>query len=119
MQQTYQQWQQSKANQASGTQQSAGLPKVKGPEMNDRDRINDCLALEKYLSYGYNVALNEAGNQQLFQMQFQMLNEIHQAQRDCYNLMKQKGWYKIDNADLNKVSQKAQQFANYRTQFPY
>jgi spore coat protein CotF len=102
-----------------GPQASTGLPKVKGPEMNDRDRINDILSLEKYLSNGYNTAINEASNDQLFQMQLGLLNEVHQAQRDLFNLMHQKGWYKLEAADMNKVTQKAQQFANYRTQFPY
>lgn len=106
-------------NQMMGQQQTTGLPQVKGPQMNDRDFINEILATEKYLASGYNVAVNEASTQELFQTQLQMLTEVHQAQRDVFNLMNQKGWYKIDTADMNKISQKAQQFANYRTQFPY
>jgi spore coat protein CotF len=102
-----------------GPQQSTGLPQVKGPEMNDRDFINDVLATEKYMAAGYNSAVNEASNETLYQMQLQLLNEVHQAQRDLFNLMHQKGWYKLDAADTNQVAQKAQQFVNYRTQFPY
>lgn len=114
-----QQPQQTGTAQAAGTQPSPGLPNVKGPEMNDRDIINDVLATEKYLAHGYNTAVNEASTDELFQTQLKMLNEVHQAQRNLYNLMHQKGWYKLDNADAMQVSKKAQQFANYRTQFPY
>jgi spore coat protein CotF len=106
-------------NPAMGPQHSTGLPQVKGPQMNDRDRINDVLAMEKYLANGYNTAVNEAGNPALFQAQLQILNEVHQAQRDLFNLMHQKGWYKTEAANTNQITQKTQQFANYRTQFPY
>ncbi|SFI87537.1 spore coat protein [Thermoflavimicrobium dichotomicum] len=100
-------------------QTQTGLPQIKGPEMNDRDRINDLLAFEKYLASGYNTAANEASNEQLFQVQMNLLNDIHRAQHDLFNLMQQKGWYKVEAAQMNQISQKAQQFANYRTQFPY
>lgn len=106
-------------NQTTGLGQSSGLPQVKGPEMNDRDMLNDILSTEKYLTQAFNTAINEASNQQLYQTQLQILNELHDAQRQLFNLMHQKGWYKLDAANPNQIAQKAQQFANYRTQFPY
>jgi len=111
--------QQQQQNQTIGPQQSTGLPQVKGPEMNDRDIVNDILSTEKYLTQAFNTAVNEASNQELYQTQLQILNELHEAQRELFNLMHQKGWYKLEAADANKIAQKAQQFANYRTQFPY
>lgn len=105
-------------NQTSPMQQT-GFPQVKGPEMNDRDRINDILATEKYLTQAFNTAVNEASNQQLYQMKLQILNELHDAQRQLFQLMHQKGWYKLEAANTNQIAQKAQQFANYQTQFPY
>jgi spore coat protein CotF len=113
--------QQNQGNQSQimGPQQSKGLPQVKTPEMNDRDYINEILATEKYLANGYNTAVNEASNEQLYQIQLKHLTQLHQAQRDLFNLMHQQGWYKIEAAPSNQISQKAQQFANYRTQFPY
>ncbi|WP_124726653.1 spore coat protein [Staphylospora marina] len=103
----------------TGAQVSTGLPQVKGPEMNDRDRINDVLAMEKYICDGYNHATTEASNDTLFRTQMNLLNEVFQAHRDCFNLMHQKGWYKLEAASPQQVSQKARQFADYRTQFPY
>lgn len=106
-------------NQTMGTQNSTGLPQVKGPEMNDRDFINDVLATEKYLSFGYNTAVNEASTEELYQLQMNHLTAVHQAQRKMFNLMHQKGWYKLEAAPTQQIQQKAGQFANYRTQFPY
>ncbi|KYQ87209.1 MULTISPECIES: spore coat protein [Thermoactinomyces] len=110
---------QSTPQQNMGPQQSTGLPQVKGPELNDRDRINDILATEKYLAYGYNTACHEASHEGLFQLQMQCLSDVQKASRELFNLMHQKGWYKLEAAQPDKISQKFQQFSNYRTQFPY
>ncbi|MFC4076102.1 spore coat protein [Salinithrix halophila] len=105
--------------QQPSPQQSTGLPKVKGPEMNDRDRLNDILAMEKYMTMSYNVAVNEASNDSLYQTQMSILTELHQAQRDLFNAMHAKGWYKMEPADMQKVDKAFQQFSNYSSQFPY
>ncbi|KZE53940.1 hypothetical protein AV540_06840 [Brevibacillus parabrevis] len=99
--------------------QSGQLPQVKGPQMNDRDFINDCLATCKYVTDGLNVAVREASHQQLHADIMQMLDETHQAARDAYNLMFQKGWYKLEAAEQQKLEQAYQQFSGYSTQFPY
>ncbi|PTX59081.1 coat F domain-containing protein [Melghirimyces profundicolus] len=105
--------------QQAGGQAQSQLSKIKGPEMNDRDRINDVLAMEKYMMLAYNVASNEASNDALYRVQMNILSDIHQCQRDVFNLMHAKGWYKFDNADQQNVAKAAQKFTNYQTQFPY
>ncbi|EGK07726.1 spore coat protein [Kroppenstedtia eburnea] len=106
------------------SQQQAGQtqthpPQMKGPEMNDRDRLNDILAMEKYMSHSYGVAVNEASNDTLYQTQMSILTDIHQCQRDLFNLMHTKGWYRMDQANTQHITQAAQKFTNYQTQFPY
>lgn len=104
----------------SHSEKSTGIPNLLGPEMNDRDRITDLLTTQKNLSAGYNLAVNEAGTDQLFQTILQLLNEVHQSQREIFKLMQKKGWYKLEfENDYPKINKKAQQFASYRTQFPY
>jgi len=100
--------------------QSNILPKVKGPEMNDRDRCNDILATEKYLTDNFNVFLREASNQQLYNETKQILNETHDCARDLFNTMFQEGWYKLTAASQQEIQQTQQQFSNYlETQNPY
>ncbi|KQL46215.1 hypothetical protein AN963_14685 [Brevibacillus choshinensis] len=99
--------------------QSAQLPQVKGPQMNDRDYMNDCLTTCKYLADSLNVAVWEASHQQLHQDFLQILNETHQSQREAYELMFRKGWYKLEAAEQQKLQQTYQQFSGYSTQFPY
>lgn len=91
----------------------------KGPELNDRDRLNDILATEKYLTDSFNVAVREASHDQLFQDVLQVLQETHQAGRDVYNLMFQKGWYTLEAEPQTEIDQVQQQFQAYSSQFPY
>lgn len=96
-----------------------GEPQVKGPEMNDRDRLNDILATEKYLTDSYNISIREASHNELYQDWMQIYTETQQACRDAFNLMFQKGWYKLEAEDQQKLDQAYQQFSGYATQFPY
>lgn len=94
-------------------------PQVKGPDMNDRDRVNDILALEKYLTDGFNVAAREASHPYLHQDILTILNETHQCHYQMYELMFRKGHYKLEAEQQQKLDQAYQQFNNYSSQFPY
>jgi spore coat protein CotF len=94
-------------------------PKVKGSAMNDRDRINDILALEKYLTDGFNVSAREASHANLHQDIMTILNENHQCQYEMFELMFRKGHYKLEAEQQPQLDQTYQQFSNYSTQFPY
>lgn len=92
----------------------------KTPQMNDRDFLNDLLTTEKYITDGYNTFLNEASHEALYQDILQLFTEAQSQQRHLYTLMFQKGWYKLEPEDSQKLQQKHQQFQNYMTtQFPY
>ncbi|ATO48950.1 spore coat protein [Brevibacillus laterosporus] len=106
-------------NKQIANPQSKQLPQVKGPEMNDRDYINDALSTCKYLTDSLNDAVREASHQQLHESYLQLLTETHQSARELYNCMFQKGWYKLEVEDQQKVTQAHQQFSGYSTQFPY
>lgn len=99
--------------------QTGQLPKVKGPEMNDRDFINDGLSTCKYLTDSLNIAVREASHQQLYADLLQILNETQQSCRELFLLMFQNGWYKLEAEDQQKIDQAYQQFSSYSSQFPF
>lgn len=74
------------------------IPKT--PQMNDRDFINDMLSTEKYLTSGYNVFLNEASHEKLYQDILQIFTETQNCQRELFNLMFKKGWYGFEAAGM-------------------
>lgn len=97
--------------------QNQETPIEKNPELNDRDIINDFLATEKYLTDGYSTAMNEASNQALYENILQLFTETQNQQRHLYNLMFKHGWYSLEQADQQQISQAADQFTGYLNQF--
>jgi len=98
--------------------QTGQLPQVKGPEINDRDLINDLMSYEKYMANGFGVGLHEMQMPQLHQAIHNIMCDVHNSQHEMFNLMFQKGWYKMKAADQNEIQQAHQQFSGYKTQFP-
>ncbi|NLY88547.1 MAG: spore coat protein [Firmicutes bacterium] len=98
---------------------STGVPKVKGPQFNDRDIANDLLATEKYLTNNYNDFAREASHRDLHNLVMGILNDSHQAARDVFNLMFKNGWYNLTSTTRQSLQQTKDQFTNYQAQFPY
>lgn len=99
--------------------QNSGLPKVKDGNVNDRDRTQDLLAQEKYLTASYNTALHEMGHDELAQVVKQNFDDCHKMQRKLFNLMFQKGWYKLPVAAEESVTHTLSQFRQYQSQLPF
>jgi len=93
------------------------IPKT--PQMNERDFTNDLLSMEKYITDSYCTFLNEASHEALYQDILTIFTEAQNEQRRMYNLMFQKGWYKLEPADAQQLQQKHQQFQGYTNQLPY
>ena len=91
----------------------------KTPQMNDRDFLNDMLATEKYMGVAYSIALHEASHEQWFDELAMIAQETNRCQHDLYNLMFQKGFYSLEAAPQQKLSQSYQQYSGYKNQFPY
>jgi spore coat protein CotF len=106
-------------NQNQNTIQNPETQVNSTPQMNDRDFANDLLSTEKYMTNAYSVAMNEASHQSLYQDMLTVFNETQNQQRELYNLMFKKGWYKVEAADQQKLQQSYQQFQGYSNQFPY
>jgi spore coat protein CotF len=120
-QQQYQQQQQfQQQQQVVQNPQSNIVPEVKGPEMNDRDYINDILATEKYLSSSYNVFTWEASHTDLYNEVKQILLETNDCARDVFNLMFKDGFYTLKASTPQEIQQEQQKFSNYLNhQDPY
>lgn len=103
-------------------QQKIQNPKTQVPEtpqMNDRDFIQDMLTTEKYMTTSYAVALNEISCEALHRDLQTIFTETHNAQREIFLKMFQKGWYSLEAADQQKIQQSYQQHQGYSNQFPY
>lgn len=88
-------------------------PKVEvptGKQMNDCDYLTSILELEKNMSNNYSIALNEASNDYLYEDYFTLLEDTKDIAREIYNLMFQYGWYTLEEAEEEKVTEKVNCF---------
>lgn len=77
-----------------------------GLAMNDKDYITDVLSSLKCMTKDYVVAMTEASNESLHSIYQDMFNNFDALQRDVYELMFRKGWYSLEKAEDQKVTQK-------------
>ena len=98
--------------------QQISNPKVEVPTgiaCNDKDYINSLLSCLKEMSKNYVVAMTEASNEALFEKHKQVFLTLIVLQREVYELMFQKGWYILEQADEAKISSKQQMlFTEYQ-----
>lgn len=76
----------------------------KNKEMNDIDYLNDMLSTEKRLITNYAIAQIEASNDFLYQEIANISQETYIMQRNLFNLLFKKGWYKLEKAEQQKIT---------------
>ena len=77
-----------------------------GTNFNDKDYLNSSLSLLKEMEKNYTLALTEASNEVLFGKYSNMFDNIKNLQREVYELSFKKGWYTLEKADENKITEK-------------
>ncbi|OPX84317.1 MAG: Coat F domain protein [Pelotomaculum sp. PtaB.Bin104] len=73
--------------------------------LEEKDRLNDSLVMQKYIAGGYNLAALEASNAQLKETLMGILREEHLIQHEIYNEMNSRGWYQPKTANMSDLSQ--------------
>lgn len=79
-----------------------------GKQPNDKDYLGSLLSCLKELEKNYVTAMTEASNEVIYNKFHSMFMEFSAMQREVYELMFRKGWYCLEKAEAQKISQKAQ-----------
>ena len=77
-----------------------------GIELNDKDYISDMLTTLKAIVKDYTVALTEVSNETLFSKYKKMYDDLLQLQRETFETMFRCGFYKLEEADVTKITEK-------------
>jgi len=75
-------------------------------DMNERDYLVDILSSEKDITKNMCIALTEASNTKLHSELLEIFDEVEQIQAEAYELAWNFGWYSLEEAETNKISQK-------------
>lgn len=77
-----------------------------GIEMNEKDYLTCLLTALKEMSKNYVTAMTEASNESLFKSYKSQFTEVSSLQRETYELMFQNGWYTLEKAAPQKITEK-------------
>lgn len=80
--------------------------------MKDQELLADLLLAEKKMSGNYNEFASECVNVSLRDTFLSMLTQGHKTQTELFQAAKSKGWYQVEQAPDQKVSQARQKFTN-------
>lgn len=80
--------------------------------MKESEIITDLLLTEKKMSTNYNLFASECTNVQLRDTFVNLLTQGHKTQTQLFEAGKQKGWYKVEQAQPQMVAQAEQKFSN-------
>lgn len=84
--------------------------------LSEKELINDALASEKQLLHIYGTYIAEASCVNLRNELTKIINETQQTQFEIFQAMQQKGWYNIQNAQLNEVQQALQKYQQMKSE---
>ena len=79
-----------------------------GIKMNDKDYITCLLTILKDMVKNYTIAMTEASNESLYKSYNSTFKELMKLQRETFELMFKKGWYSLEKAESQKITQKHQ-----------
>lgn len=80
----------------------------KGISLNEKDYLTCLNATLKEMSKNYALVMSEASNEDLYTIYHDLFEKISQLQREAYELMFKKGWYKLEKCDISKIQTKYQ-----------
>lgn len=89
------------------SQANASMQNVSGvttPVMTEKDILADCLRTEILLAQSYNSACIESADKNVFDNLKNILNEEHDIHYEIFNIMNQKGWYPVTQANMQDIN---------------
>lgn len=79
--------------------------------LGEKEMLNDFLISQKQLTSTYNTYAGECVSEQLRNTFLNILDDEHKIQADLFCDMQSNGWYQVEQADQQKVTQARQKLS--------
>ena len=80
------------------------------PMFSDKDRLQDALASQKFITGNYNMSANECATPAVRGVFMSILKDEHDIQTEVFTEMQKRGWYQVQPADHQKLQQTKTKF---------
>jgi len=81
-------------------------------QYSDKTIASDCLSSQKYLTSSYNAAITESASEKLRRDFLNIYQEEQNNLKQIFDVMHSRGWYQLNTASTQDISQIKQQFQN-------
>ena len=85
-------------------------------QFSERDILQVCLNETKHLASSLNIYIQEATNEQLRRDYMTALGDVYSQEQQLFNVMQQKGYYNVKNANPQEISQVKNKFSGQQAQ---
>ena len=76
----------------------------------DKDRLQDALASQKFITGNYNTFTTECATPEVRGVFMSILKEEHDIQNEIFTEMQKRGWYQVMPAEQQKLQQAKTKF---------
>ena len=76
----------------------------------DKDKLQDVLASQKFITDNYNTVTNECATPEIRGIFMSLLKEEHDIQSEIFTEMQKRGWYQVHPAEPQKIQQAKTKF---------
>lgn len=80
------------------------------PMFSDKDRLQDGLSSQKFITENYNTSTNESATPEIRGAFMSILKEEHDLQNEIFTEMQKRGWYQVQPAEQQKIQQARSKF---------
>ncbi len=87
-----------------------------GMQLADRDLLQVCLNETKHLASSLNIYIQEATSDQLRRDYMSVLGDVYSQEKQIFDLMQQKGYYNVKNANPQDITQAQSKFSGQSQQ---
>ena len=82
-------------------------------KMGDKERMQDALTSQKFITGEYNNYVNEAATPEVRNALLNILSEEHRMQSEVWTEMNSRDWYQTEQAEDNKLQQEKMKHASF------
>lgn len=102
------------AQQGQQGQQQAqqGQMTGQGMQFSDRDILQVCINETKHMAASLNTYILEANSDQLRRDYMNVLGDVYSQQKQVFDLMQQKGYYQVKDANPQDIAQAQSKFSS-------
>lgn len=104
------------ANQQQQDQHNQRGFNGQGQQFTDRDALQLALNECKHMAQSLNTYILEATNDQLRRDYMTVLGNIYSQQKEVFDMMQQKGYYSVNNANPQAITQAQNKFSGQAQQ---